>query len=155
MHEGTCGTHQLTHKMKLLIRRLGYYSLMLLEDYFKYYRGYQECQNFGVVQISLASAVNPIIKPWSFRGWGMYMISQIHPSTSKGYKWILAVTNYFTKWVEAILMKNFTTKDVIRFIKKHITYRFGIPQTITMYQGSVFILEEFGAPWSAQSVIMR
>ena len=73
----------------------------------------------------------------------MDMIGQINPPTSKGHKWILAATDYFTKWVEAIPMKNVTAKDVINFVKEHIVYRFGIPQTITTDQGSVFITEEF------------
>jgi hypothetical protein len=39
VHEGTCGTHQLAHKMKWLIRRSGYYWPTMLEDCFKYYKG--------------------------------------------------------------------------------------------------------------------
>ena len=33
---------------------------------------------------------------------------------------------------------------MIEFVKEHIVYRFGTPQTITTDQGSMFILEEFG-----------
>jgi hypothetical protein len=39
---------------------------------------------------------------------------------------ILAITDYFTKWVEAIPMKTVTSKDVINFIKEHVIHRFGI-----------------------------
>ena len=69
VHEGTCGTHQLAHKMKWLIRRSGYYWPTMLEDCFKYYKGCQACQRFGKIQIVPASVMNPIIKPWPFRGW--------------------------------------------------------------------------------------
>jgi transposase InsO family protein len=55
----------------------------------------------------------------------------------------LAITDYFSKWVEAIPMKSVTLKDVINFIKEHVIHRFGIPQTITTDGGSVFISEEF------------
>jgi hypothetical protein len=35
----------------------------------------------------------------------------------------ITAIGYFTKmWVEAILMNNVTTKDVIRFVKEHIIY---------------------------------
>ena len=37
-----------------------------------------------------------------------------------------------------------TSKEMIEFVKKHIGYRFGTPQTITIDQGSMFISEEFG-----------
>ena len=40
-------------------------------------------------------------------------------------------------------MKNVTAKDVVNFVKEHIVYRFGIPQTITTDQGSVFLAEKF------------
>ena len=33
---------------------------------------------------------------------------------------------------------------MIEFVKEHIIYRFGTPQTITTDQGSMFISKEFG-----------
>jgi hypothetical protein len=143
IHEGVCGAHQSGHKMRWLVRRAGYYWPTMLEDCFKYYKGCQECQKFGAVQMAPAGPMNPIIKPWPFRGRGMDLIGQINPPTSKGHKWIMVGTDYFTKWVEAVPMRNVTAKDVIHFVKEHIIYRFGIPQTITTDQGSVFVAEEF------------
>jgi hypothetical protein len=115
----------------------------MLEDSFKYYKGCQTCQKFRKIQMVPASVMNPIMKPWSFRGWGMDMISKINPPSSKGHQYILAITDYFTKWVEAIPMKSITSKDVVNFIKERVIHRFGIPQTITTDGGSVFISEEF------------
>jgi hypothetical protein len=115
----------------------------MLEACFKYYKGCTDCQKFGAVQMAPANPLHPIVKPWPFRGWGIDMIGQINPPTSKGHKWILVVTDYFTKWVEAVPMKNVTAKDVVNFVKEHIVYHFGIPQTITTDQGSVFLVEKF------------
>ena len=143
VHEGICGTHQSAHKMKWLLRRAGYFWPKMLEDCFGYYKGCQDCQKFGAIQRSPASAMNPIVKPWPFRGWGIDMIGQVNPASSKGHKYILAATDYFTKWVEAIPFRNVTSKDVINFVKEHIIYRFGIPQTITTDQGTIFVSEEF------------
>ena len=72
------------------------------------------------------------------------MIGQIYPPSSKNHKFILVATDYFTKWVEAIPLKIVTSKEMIEFVKEHIVYRFGTPQTITTDQGSIFISEEFG-----------
>ena len=58
-------------------------------------------------------------------------------------KFILVATDYFTKWVEAISLKTITSKNMVDFVKEHIMYHFGIPQTITTDQGIMFMLEEF------------
>jgi ribonuclease HI len=146
VHEGTCGTHQSAHKMKWLIRRSGYYWPDMLEGCFKYYKGCQACQRFGKIQIVPASAMNPIIKPWPFRGWGMDMIGKINPPSSKGHQFIFTITEYFTKWVEAIPMKSVTSRDVINFVKEHVIHRFGIPQTITTDGGSVLMNSKSSLP---------
>jgi tRNA U38,U39,U40 pseudouridine synthase TruA len=52
---------------------------------------------------------------------------------------MLVTTDYFTKWMEAVPLKNMTHKEVIHFILEHIIYRFGIPQTLTPNQGSSFM----------------
>lgn len=127
VHEGACGTHQSAHMMKWLIRRSGCYWPTMLKDSFKYYKGCQACQRFRKIQMVPASVMNPIIKLWPFRGWGMDMISKINPPSSKSHQYILAITDYFTKWVEVIPMKSVTSKDVINFIKEHVIHRFGIP----------------------------
>jgi len=51
--------------------------------------------------------------------------------------------DYFTKWVEAIPLKNVTSKVMVEFVKEYIFYRFGIPQTITTDQGTMFTSWEF------------
>jgi hypothetical protein len=55
--------------------------------------------------------MNPIVKLWLFRGWGMDMIGKINPPSSKGHQFILAITDYFTKWVEVVPMKSVASKD--------------------------------------------
>ena len=71
------------------------------------------------------------------------MIGHIYPPSSKNHKFILVATDYFTKWVEAISLKDVTSKVMIEFVKEHIIYQFGIPQTITTDQGTMFTSGEF------------
>jgi hypothetical protein len=52
---------------------------------------------------------------------------KINPPSSKGHQFILAIIDYFTKWVEAVPMKSVTSRDVINFVKEHVIHRFGIP----------------------------
>jgi hypothetical protein len=89
-----------------------------------------------------AAELHPIIKPWPFRGWGLDFIGEIHPSSSKGHQFVLFATYYFTKWTEAVSLKNMTHKEVIEFVTEHIIHRFGIPQTLTTDQGTSFMSKE-------------
>jgi hypothetical protein len=105
VHDGLCGAHQSAYRMKWVIRKTGCYWPTMLEDCFEYYKGCQDCQMFGNIQRVPASALNPIIKPWPLRGWGIDLIGQINPPSSKGHKFVLLATDYFNKWVEAIPLK--------------------------------------------------
>jgi hypothetical protein len=67
----------------------------------------------------------------------------INPPSSKGHKFVLLATNYFTKWVEEIPLKKVTSENMVEFVKEHIIYRFGIPQTITADHGTQFTSSEF------------
>jgi hypothetical protein len=62
------------------------------------------------------------IKPWPFRGWGIDLIGQINPPSSKGHKFVLLATDYFTKCVEAIPLKKVTSENMVEFVKEHIIY---------------------------------
>ena len=86
--------------------------------------------------------MNSIIKPWPFWDWAIDLINPIYPPSSKRHKFILVATDYFTKWVEAIPLKKVTSANMIDFVE-HIVYRFGIPQTITTNQGTLFTSGEF------------
>ena len=108
--------------MKWMLRRTGYFWPTMLEDCFRYYKGCQNCQRFGNVQNAPASQLHPIVKHWPFRGWGIDIIGQIYPSSSKGHRFILAATDYFSKWVEAVPLKSVTHREAINFIQEHIIH---------------------------------
>ena len=48
----------------------------------------------------------------------MDFIGQINPPSSKGERFVLVATDYFTKWTEAVPLKNMTHRDVIDFITR-------------------------------------
>ena len=72
----------------------------------------------------------------------MDLIGKFYLASSKGHNFILVYTDYFTKWVEAIPLNKAEKKDVIQFIKEWIIHRFGIPQSITTDQGTMFTGDE-------------
>ena len=66
------------------------------------------------------------------------MFGEIRPASSKGQRYILVGIDYFTKWIEPIPSVNVDQESIIEFILRHIIYKFGIPETITTDQGTVF-----------------
>ncbi|XP_059627205.1 uncharacterized protein LOC132269996 [Cornus florida] len=144
-HEGICGAHQAGIKMKWLIRRYAYYWPGMLKDCITYARGCQACQRHGPIHRAPAIELQPIIKPWPFRGWAMDLIGKVYPPSSKQHCFIIVATDYFTKWVEAVPMKSVHQEDVIRFIKQHVIHRFGIPESITTDRGSALVAKEVQA----------
>jgi hypothetical protein len=143
VHEGMCGTHQSAHKMKWMLWRAGFFWPTMVEECFKYFKGCEDCQRFGDVQLAPASALHPIMEPWFFRGWGLDFIGEIHPSSSKGHCFVLVATDYFTKWTEVVQLRNLMHKEVIQFVLEHIVHRFGLPQTLTIDQGASFMSHQF------------
>jgi hypothetical protein len=111
----------------------------MINDYFRYYKGCESCQKFGDVQLAHAAILHPITKPWLFHSWALDFTGQIHPASSKGHRFVLVATDYFTKWIEVIPLKNMTHKEVIHFILEHIIHRFSITQMLTTDQGSSFM----------------
>jgi len=57
----------------------------------------------------------------------MDVFSPISPPLSKEYQFIFVITDYLSKWVETIPLKEVKTSDVIKFIKHHVIYGFGMP----------------------------
>ena len=52
------------------------------------------------------------------------------PQTAKGNKYILVVSDYFTKWTEALPLPNIGACTVAKILVDEVLCRFGIPQTI-------------------------
>ena len=83
----------------------------------------------GRVQLA-ALPLKPVVIEEPFQQWGLDFIGPIHPSSTTRHTHILMETNYFTKWVEAIPVKQTTSEVVCSFIKENILVRFGVPNKI-------------------------
>jgi hypothetical protein len=111
----------------------------MVANCFKYFKGCEACQCFGDIQLASTSMMHPVVKPWPFRGWELDFISEIHPSLSKGHRFVLVATDYFTIWTEVVPLKNMTHREVMSFVLEHIVHHIGIPQTVTTDQGAAFM----------------
>lgn len=77
----------------------------------------------------------PVVSPWYHIG--IDFIGPISPKSSQGNCYILTVTDYFTKFVEAIPMKDKYATGVATVLFK-LFMRMGICQVVTSDQGSEF-----------------
>ena len=79
--------------------------------------------------------MNPIIKSWPFQGWGIDLIGQIFPPSSRGHKFVLVATDYFTKWVEAIPLKTVTSKNMVDFAREQLFIILGFLKPLLLNRG--------------------
>jgi len=56
---------------------------------------------------------------------------------------ILAITDYFSKWAEVIPLREVKASDVVKFVKHHVIYHFGVPRRIVHDNGPQFVSQAF------------
>ena len=61
-----------------------------------------------------------------------------HPRSSRSNQYILTLVDHFSKWAEAIPLRNHTAPTVARALMVHVFSRFGAPQQILTDRGSEF-----------------
>jgi hypothetical protein len=60
------------------------------------------------------------------------------PVTTRGNKYILVVSHYFSKWTECFPMRNMEAETVVRLIMEQMIVRFGVPYSIHSDQGTQY-----------------
>ncbi|KAL0286527.1 UNVERIFIED_CONTAM: hypothetical protein Scaly_2790700 [Sesamum calycinum] len=58
--------------------------------------------------------------------------------SSEGHLYILDATDYFSKWAEAVPLKEAKKENVADFIRTHIIYHYGVPRYIITDNGKPF-----------------
>ena len=107
--------------------RAGYYWPALFRDAHAHA---QKCQIFQVnegKERRHAFPLHPITIQNPFKQWGLDIVGEINPNSSKLHKYIFAATDYFYKWTEAIPLKVINDHEVIQFLQWNIVTRFGVP----------------------------
>ena len=83
--------------------------------------------------------------------WAIEIIGPLPCSRQKYF--VLVLTDYFTKWIEAEAYAQVTYKEVCGFVWKNIICRHGLPYEIVTDTGSQFMsgnFKEFCSKWNIQ-----
>jgi hypothetical protein len=87
------------------IRLAGYYWPGIMADCLKVAKTCHGCQIDGNFKHLRPMPLHPMVPSWPFDAWGMDVIGPIDPPSSGGHRFILAATDYFSKWAEAVPLR--------------------------------------------------
>eukprot|EP00253_Pinus_taeda_P025632 PITA_25632 len=123
LHDGPAGGHFGADTTAHKIIHAGYYWPTLFRDTHEYVRKCLNCQTASGRQRKSAFPLQPVNIEQPFDQWGLDIIGEINPPSSKQHKYILTATDYFTKWVEAVPLKTTNSEAIIEFIDQFIITR--------------------------------
>ena len=99
------------------------------QDVVDYAKKYDKCQRYSALIRAHPERLTVIFCPWLFAKWGVDIIGPL-PTVPRGLKFTVVVVDYFTKWAEAIPLLTITEKNLTKFIREYIIYKFGIPHSL-------------------------
>src|SRR6185295_4845010 len=140
-HSGTLTGHFNTEATYKKLRRSFYWPKMykIVEEYVT---TCATCQRRG--KPKKKNLLHPITVSEPFELIGMDLIGPL-PETSNGNKYIIVMTEYLTKWVEAEAIPDKKASTVAKFLYKNVITRFGTPKKMLSDQGTEFLNETIKA----------
>ncbi|KAL0434370.1 UNVERIFIED_CONTAM: hypothetical protein Slati_2771300 [Sesamum latifolium] len=100
----------------------------MVKDCIDYAKKCQACQFHTNLIHQPPEPLHPTVASWPFDAWGLDVVGPMTKS-SGGHLYILAATDYFSKWAEAVPLKEVKKENVADFIRTNIIYRYGVPRT--------------------------
>ena len=85
----------------------------------EYVKKCDQCKRFAPNIPQPGGILNPLSSPWPFAQWGLDIVGSF-PKVAGNKRWLLVVTDYFTKWVEAEPLANIKDADAKSFVWKNI-----------------------------------
>jgi hypothetical protein len=117
LHDGPAKGNFVGNTIANKILRVGYYWPTLFKDAHTYSRNCKTCQIRTGKEKRAAVPLHHVTISRHFEQWGLDIIGEIMPISSKIHKYILTTTKYFTKWAEAIPLTHVNETVVIQFIE--------------------------------------
>src|SRR3954469_11348628 len=142
LHEGINGQHIGGRSLARKALRAGYYWPTMQQDAKEHVRKGDKCQRHADMHLAPPNELKSLSSPWPFSTWGMDLLGPF-PVGSYQNKYLVVAVDYFTKWIEAEALAKITSQNVLRFYKRNILARFGVPQAIITDNGTQFTDKKF------------
>ncbi|XP_075091455.1 uncharacterized protein LOC142171665 [Nicotiana tabacum] len=115
VHEGQCRNHAGGRSLVKTLFRAGYYWPKMEKDAENFVVKCDKCQRYANNMHRPAELLHAVISPWPFMKWGMDIVAPL-PQAKGKVQYLLVLTYYFSKWVEAGAFKHVREKEVKDFI---------------------------------------
>eukprot|EP00253_Pinus_taeda_P018062 PITA_18062 len=130
LHDGPAGGHFGGNTTAHKILHAGYYYPTVFKYAHEYARKCKTCQTTVIREIKPEFNLQPVNIEQPFKQYGLDIIGEIVPNSSKQHWYILIATNYFTKWVEVVPLKIANTENITNFIDQYIITRITVKASI-------------------------
>jgi len=118
--------------------QVGFFWPLIFKDAHEYVCRCDKCQRTGGISKRNEMPLQNIMEVEIFDYWGIDFVGPL-PSLY-GNIYILVVVDFVSKWVEAIATPKNDVRAVIKFLKKNIFSRFGVPRVLISDGGTHFAM---------------
>ena len=115
IHEGICGSYTGGRSLAHRAITQDYWWPNMQREALKYVKKCDQCQRYSPSIHQPGGVLNPLSSPWPFAQWGLDIVGPF-PKAVGNNKYLIVVTDYFTKWVEAEPLANIRDVDAKRFV---------------------------------------
>ena len=139
LHKDNAGGHFSQDITVCKVLDAGYWWPTLYKDTYNYCHTYHECQKTGGLPKSVSTKLITTLPVEPFMKWGLDFVGPVKKTRHTEKRYILVVTNYATKWVEARALRTNSAQETAQFLYESVLSRFGCPLYLVSDQGSHFL----------------
>lgn len=112
------------------------------EDATEFVKKSDKCHRHADIHIAPPIELTSLTSTWPFLWWGMDSLGHF-PTALGQVKYLVVAVDYFRKSIKVEPLSKITARNVVKFFKKSIMVKFGIPKVLVTYNGTQFIDKNF------------